>query len=166
MTREPSPSGSAGSRCSPSSGAAPWAWSIARRTPTLGRTVAVKTIALTGAMEERDVHEARFLQEARAAGRLSHPAIITIYEMGREGDIAFMAMELLEGTDLRELIHGGELTPSQSVDHRRGGRRGARLRPRARHRASRREARQHHGAARRAREDHGLRHRAPARADA
>ncbi len=82
---------------------------------TLGRTVAVKTIALTGAKEERDVHEARFLQEARAAGRLSHPAIVTIYEMGREGDIAFMAMELLEGTDLRELIHGGQLTPSQSV---------------------------------------------------
>ena len=82
---------------------------------TLGRTVAVKTIALTGATEERDVHEARFLQEARAAGRLSHPAIVTIYEMGREGDIAFMAMELLEGTDLRELIHGGQLTSSQSV---------------------------------------------------
>ncbi len=82
---------------------------------TLGRAVAVKTIALTGASEERDLHEARFAQEARAAGRLSHPAIVTIYEMGREGDVAFIAMELLEGVDLRELIRGGSLAPSQSV---------------------------------------------------
>jgi serine/threonine-protein kinase len=82
---------------------------------TLGRIVAIKTIPLAGAKEDRDANEARFLQEARTAGRLSHPAIITIYEMGREGDVAFMAMELLEGMDLRELIRGGGLAPSQSV---------------------------------------------------
>jgi eukaryotic-like serine/threonine-protein kinase len=83
---------------------------------TLGRTVAIKTIALRGATQaERDIHEARFLQEARAAGRISHPAIITIYEMGREGNVAFIAMELLEGRDLRELIAEGCLTPAQAV---------------------------------------------------
>ena len=82
---------------------------------TLGRVVAIKTIALSGtSREERDQHEARFLQEARAAARISHPAVITIYEMGREGDVAFMAMELLEGVDLRELIFTASLTPSQA----------------------------------------------------
>jgi serine/threonine-protein kinase len=81
----------------------------------LGRTVAIKTIALTGSSRERDIHEARFLQEARAAGSLSHPAIITIYDVGREGDTAFIAMELLEGHDLRDLIKDVSLPPSRSV---------------------------------------------------
>jgi serine/threonine-protein kinase len=81
----------------------------------LQRTVAIKTVALTGSHKERDQHEARFLQEARAAGGLSHPAIITIYDVGREGDTAFIAMELMEGKDLRELIEGVSLTPSRSV---------------------------------------------------
>ena len=81
----------------------------------LGRTVAIKTIALTGNAAERDVHEARFLQEARAAGSIGHPSIITIYDVGREGDTAFIAMELLEGRDLREMIRDVSLAPTQSV---------------------------------------------------
>ena len=81
----------------------------------LQRTVAIKTVALTGSHRERDQHEARFLQEARAAGGLSHPAIVTIYDVGREGDTAFIAMELVEGKDLRELIEEVSLTPSRSV---------------------------------------------------
>jgi len=83
---------------------------------TLDRVVAIKTIALGGTnRDERDQHEARFLQEARAAARISHPSIITIYEMGREGDTAFIAMELLEGVDLRELIRNASLKPSQAL---------------------------------------------------
>jgi serine/threonine protein kinase len=81
----------------------------------LQRTVAIKTVALTGSHKERDTHEARFLQEARAAGGLSHPSIITIYDVGREGDTAFIAMELVEGKDLRELIADVSLTPSRAV---------------------------------------------------
>ena len=81
----------------------------------LGRTVAIKTIALTGNAEERDVHEARFMQEARAAGSIGHPSIITIYDVGREGDTAFIAMELLEGRDLRDMIREVSLMPSKSV---------------------------------------------------
>src|SRR6185312_2259770 len=50
------------------------------RDSALGRTVAIKTIALAGDSKERDTHEARFMQEARAAGSLSHPAIVTIYD--------------------------------------------------------------------------------------
>ena len=83
---------------------------------TLGRVVAIKTISLAGATgPERDQAEARFLQEARAAARVSHPAIVTIYETGREGDTEFIAMELIEGKDLRELIRSGSLEPSQSL---------------------------------------------------
>lgn len=82
----------------------------------LSRNVAIKMISLTGAKEERDAHEARFRQEARAAGGISHPSIITIYDVGREGDIAFIAMELVEGRELRELIREGTLTPSQAIE--------------------------------------------------
>ncbi|HSS27190.1 MAG TPA: serine/threonine-protein kinase, partial [Usitatibacter sp.] len=86
------------------------------RDSALARTVAIKTIALAGDAKERDVHEARFMQEARAAGSLSHPAIVTIYDVGREADTAFIAMELVEGRDLKDLIRESSLTPSRSVE--------------------------------------------------
>jgi lysophospholipase L1-like esterase/predicted Ser/Thr protein kinase len=82
----------------------------------LSRTVAIKMIALTGSAQERDMHEGRFRQEARAAGGISHPSIITIYDVGREGDIAYIAMELVEGRELRELIRDGSLDPAQSIE--------------------------------------------------
>ena len=70
--------------------------------PALDRTVALKTVLLTGDAAERAAYEARFMQEARAAGRLSHPAVITIFDVGREGDLAWIAMERLHGVDLRQ----------------------------------------------------------------
>ena len=82
----------------------------------LQRVVAIKMIALTGNSQERDTHEARFRQEARAAGGLAHPSIITIYDVGREGDVAFIAMELVEGRELRELIQSGEIPPSRACE--------------------------------------------------
>jgi eukaryotic-like serine/threonine-protein kinase len=82
----------------------------------LQRVVAVKMIALTGSDQERDTHEARFRQEARAAGGLTHPSIITVYDVGREGDVAFIAMELVEGRELRELVQSGEITPSRAFE--------------------------------------------------
>ena len=84
--------------------------------PALGRAVAIKTITLTGTEEERAHFEARFLQEARAAGGIAHPSIITIYDVGREEDVAFIAMELLDGRELRDLIRGGALAPSEAVE--------------------------------------------------
>jgi serine/threonine-protein kinase len=84
--------------------------------PELGRKVAIKTIALPGSSKEMDTVQARFRQEARAAGTVSHPAIVTIYDVGREGDLAFIAMELVEGTELRRLIREGKLTPVQSLE--------------------------------------------------
>ena len=72
--------------------------------PLLGRKVAIKTILLSGDPAEREDYEARFLQEARAAGGLNHPNIVTIHDVGREGDMVYMAMELVEGVELREMI--------------------------------------------------------------
>ncbi|MFN0318144.1 MAG: serine/threonine-protein kinase [Burkholderiales bacterium] len=72
--------------------------------PALGRTVAIKTIALPSDPAERAEYEARFLQEARAAGSLNHPNIITIHDIGRENDSAYMALEFLEGIELSRLM--------------------------------------------------------------
>jgi serine/threonine-protein kinase len=72
--------------------------------PLLERPVAIKTVNLDEAGDDATEYDARFLQEAKAAGRLAHPNVITVYDVGREGDIAFMAMELLEGRNLRMII--------------------------------------------------------------
>ncbi|MBK8321288.1 MAG: serine/threonine protein kinase [Betaproteobacteria bacterium] len=86
------------------------------RDPMIDRVVAIKTITLAGTEEERAHFEARFQQEARAAGGLAHPAIVTIFDYGREGDTAFMAMEVLEGRELRDLIRGGGIPPAEAVE--------------------------------------------------
>ena len=78
--------------------------------PLLNRTVAIKCIILTDDPAVRADYEARFFQEAKAAGGLNHPNLVTIHDVGREGDIAYMAMELLEGTDLRALIERGPVS--------------------------------------------------------
>jgi serine/threonine protein kinase len=49
----------------------------------------------------------RLLQEARAAGRVRHPNVVDIYDVGREGDVIFLVMELLEGESLRALLERG-----------------------------------------------------------
>ena len=72
--------------------------------PILNRVVAIKTINLLLADDEREEYEARFYQEAKAVGGLSHPNIVTIYDLGNTGDMAYMAMEFLDGQELRELI--------------------------------------------------------------
>jgi serine/threonine-protein kinase len=83
--------------------------------PVLDRTVALKTIMLTEEISGRKEYEARFFQEAKAAGRLNHPCLITIYDFGEENDLAYMAMELLEGTDLRTRITTGRVPTREAV---------------------------------------------------
>ncbi len=68
--------------------------------PVLDRQLAIKTVFVSTDDVERREYEARFTQEARAAGKLGHPGIVTIYDVGREGGMVYMAMELLEGVDL------------------------------------------------------------------
>ena len=83
--------------------------------PLIDRIVAIKTISLSLAQEEREEYEARFFQEAKAAGRLSHPNIVTIYDVGRSGDVAYIAMEFLQGRELRDILNEKQLLPVDQV---------------------------------------------------
>ena len=70
--------------------------------PLLNRYVALKTIAPTLAADGD--FRRRFLREAQSAARLNHPNIVTVFDFGEESGLTYMAMELLEGLDLREAI--------------------------------------------------------------
>lgn len=85
------------------------------RDPLIDREVAIKTINLSLALDEREEYEARFYQEAKAAGRLSHPNIVTIYDVGRTGDIAYIAMEYLHGRELRDVLNENSKLPVSQV---------------------------------------------------
>ncbi|MFZ5522945.1 MAG: serine/threonine-protein kinase [Pseudomonadota bacterium] len=85
------------------------------RDPLIDRVVAIKTINLALALDEKEEFESRFYQEAKAAGRLSHPNIVTIYDVGKNGDIAYIAMEFLEGRELRDIMNDGGLLPIDQV---------------------------------------------------
>ena len=79
----------------------------------LGREVALKVLS-TDLAASGD-HLRRFEQEARAASALNHPNIITIYEIGRVDSLAYIAMELIEGRDVRSLLSGEQLPAKQAV---------------------------------------------------
>ena len=83
---------------------------------SLQRQVAVKAMLLPADSAERAEHEGRFRQEAKAAGGLSHPNVITIYDLGREGDWLYIAMEVLRGTELRTLMSADLLPPPLALD--------------------------------------------------
>jgi serine/threonine protein kinase len=87
------------------------------RDPMLDRVVAIKTVNLTLPKDELAEYEARFYQEAKAAGGLSHRNIVTIYDIGRSERIAYMAMEFLEGDELRKLLQARAPIPlSRALD--------------------------------------------------
>jgi serine/threonine-protein kinase len=77
----------------------------------LQRTVAVKTVNMSLEKDGAEQYEARFYQEARAAGGLNHPAIVTVYDVGKAGEVAYMAMEFIEGAELRSMIGDGRTIP-------------------------------------------------------
>jgi serine/threonine protein kinase len=76
--------------------------------PLLNRMVAVKTIS-SSLGTENELRQ-RFLREAQSAARLNHPNIITVYDFGEDHGRIFMAMELLEGSDLKDLLGGHALS--------------------------------------------------------
>ena len=76
--------------------------------PVIDRVVAIKTVNLSLSHEDLAEYEARFQQEIKAAGRLNHPNIVTIYDVGRNENFAYMAMEFLEGKELKDLLAAGE----------------------------------------------------------
>jgi len=75
--------------------------------PIIGRTVAIKTIRFDtlGQGAERDIAQKRFLREAHSAGNLSHPNIVTIYDVGEDQGLSYIAMEYVDGSSLEELMH-------------------------------------------------------------
>jgi serine/threonine-protein kinase len=73
----------------------------------LERTVAVKTINMALERDGADRYEERFYQEARAAAGLNHTNVVTVHDVGKAGDVVFMAMEYIEGVELRTLIGEG-----------------------------------------------------------
>lgn len=74
--------------------------------PKIGRTVALKTLKTTGEIPADQLSEfkRRFSQEAQSAGRLAHPNIVTIYDVGEEEGLAYIAMEFIKGKALDEYI--------------------------------------------------------------
>jgi serine/threonine protein kinase len=82
------------------------------RDPLLDRTVAIKTVNMELAQDEMAEYEARFYQEAKAAGGLNHPNIVIIYDIGKSEKIAYMAMELLQGKELKTLLSAGKALPA------------------------------------------------------
>ena len=78
------------------------------RDPSLDRRVAIKTIKVENLSEQAAAdYEARFRVEARAAARLQHPNIVSLYDAGRDGDIAFLVMEFIQGDDLKHHLDQG-----------------------------------------------------------
>jgi serine/threonine protein kinase len=81
--------------------------------PILNRNVAIKT--MTAAIGEDPELRARFLREAQSAARLSHPNIVTLYDFGEDHGRVYMAMELLTGSDLKDLIKQKTLSLSDKL---------------------------------------------------
>ncbi len=81
--------------------------------PMLGRQVAIKTMALGRefAGSELDEVKQRFFREAETAGRLQHRDIVTIYDVGEEQELAYIAMEFLKGQDLQRNTSADKLLP-------------------------------------------------------
>jgi serine/threonine protein kinase len=87
--------------------------------PRIDRDVAIKTISLSDIIDpvERQWQRDRFLKEARAAGALSHPNIVTIFDAGEQGDIAYIVMELVVGPTLQRFLAGGYVLDQRSFFH-------------------------------------------------
>ncbi len=83
------------------------------RDTRLGREVAIKTISLVHHSQPELL--SRFEQEARSASALTHPNIVTIYELGQVNGTHYIAMELVSGNTLRELLHAGAIPFRQAV---------------------------------------------------
>ncbi|MDY6945833.1 MAG: serine/threonine-protein kinase [Pseudomonadota bacterium] len=87
------------------------------RDPKINRVVAIKAIPLAEEFEEDDLAEARarFFREAEMAGRLNHPAIVTVYDAGEDNGLAYIAMEYLRGHHLSTNTDVKHLLPPKTV---------------------------------------------------
>ena len=76
--------------------------------PVIDRPVAIKTFSSRVSALEKKQYESQFINEARAAGRLSHPNIVTIYDASSEGGSTYIAMEYLQGRELSKILEQGK----------------------------------------------------------
>jgi serine/threonine-protein kinase len=85
--------------------------------PRINRTTAIKTFRFEDDFDPDQVEEmkTKFFREAESAGTLSHPNIVTIYDAGDEQDLAYIAMEFLEGEDLEKYTRKTSLLPMIKV---------------------------------------------------
>jgi Protein kinase domain len=87
------------------------------RDTAINRLVAIKAIPLGTEFSEAEMSEvrARFFREAETAGRLNHPNIVTVYDVGEEGNLAYIAMEYLKGRHLSDFTAPAALLPEEKV---------------------------------------------------
>jgi hypothetical protein len=81
--------------------------------PVLNRDIAVKRIS--AGLDADEMVRKRFQREAQSAALLTHPNIITVYELGFEGEQLFMAMELLDGLDLKQALSGKKMSLDEKL---------------------------------------------------
>ena len=84
------------------------------RDERLGRKAALKLLPDNLTIDEAQL--SRFKNEARSASALNHPNILTVYEIGAEGDRQFIAMEFIEGVTLRASITCGRINPHAALE--------------------------------------------------
>jgi serine/threonine-protein kinase len=87
------------------------------RDPKINRFLAIKTIRFSDEFEAEKIQEIkeRFMREAQIAGRLAHPAIVAIYDVGEDYDLTYLAMEYLDGESLQKYCRKGFLLPLRKV---------------------------------------------------
>jgi serine/threonine-protein kinase len=89
--------------------------------PVIEREVAIKAIQIAFDVppDEKDVYLSRFYREAKAAGQLSHPNIVTIFDVDEDPETGtpFIVMEFLEGTTISEVAASGVLLPLEDINH-------------------------------------------------
>ena len=116
--------------------------------PNIGRPVAIKTIHLATVRnpEEQDRLRERLFREARSAGILSHPGIVTIYDVEQQGDLAYIAMEYVDGPTLDQMLSQPQATAAGPRCSASSAQTAVALdyAHQQRHRPSRHQAGQHH----------------------
>jgi predicted Ser/Thr protein kinase len=84
--------------------------------PQIERPVAIKTLRThVGGSSDEDLKE-RFLKEAKLAGRLQHPNVVTIYEAGQDEGVPYIAMEYVDGEPLTRVLRSSEFTLRERVE--------------------------------------------------
>jgi eukaryotic-like serine/threonine-protein kinase len=83
--------------------------------PLIGRDIALKVLNPRLTLAEKNKYEQQFINEARSAGRLSHPNIVTIYDASSENGNTYIAMEYLQGRELSKMLNSGHRFKSHEV---------------------------------------------------